>query len=136
MDYILAQAAFSKKQLGNLRFLSNVLLQSDVFLTVAHSTGKKKKKSNDLLQPVSPPEIQSKKIPGTRKDGKLLASRTRPRDHIGSGSLWILWKNSGREQRVGRGKKRVGCQLLGYVSRAVRPSVSYNDAKRIINSDS
>ena len=25
-----------------------------------------------------------------------------------------------------------GCQLLGYVSRAVRPSVSYNNAKRAI----
>ena len=30
------------------------------------------------------------------------------------------------------GKDFFWCQLLGYVSRAVRPSVSYNDAKRTI----
>ena len=55
-----------------------------------------------------------------------------------------LWRSSkhlwSRERKSSIGSRRMlrkkpfffGCQLLGYVSRAVRPSVSYNNAKRTI----
>ena len=60
-------------------------------------------------------------------DHTLLAHRIRR-------ALYNEWR-AGREEELPVACKDsvfFGCQLLGYVSRAVRPSVSYNDAKRTI----